>query len=304
MEALEGLMIQKLSMILVVSVLVACGGGGVSPEPVQPPDPPDPPIDPTYETIFSTANETSVLTAAGFVLPSGGTDAVNIAVPRISGSVKHDAGPLVLDDGVYVFNGAYVLNDPNDPNGGGTFEDSNGANFSLSEFQGGGYDYVLRFLGTYNVAGTDYASAGVGGIATETEFVPTDGVASYSGDAIGSGADSSGTFELTDGDMAVTINFGTGNVTLVADGFTDTGAPVDSITVLGATMDGNVFSGGGINLRLNGAFANGILGPNSVTKVEGGVYGWDPVNDIPDEVGGVVLRAGDDGYVNIYFAAD
>jgi hypothetical protein len=289
-----------LYFILAFFALASCGGGGAVDGTVAPVDP----FDPTYHTIQSTVSETSALTAAGFVLPAAGIDAVDILVPEVNGSVEHDNGSLLLNDGVYAFVGSYVLNDPLDPTGGGYFVDTNGAGFALFEFDGGGFDYVLRYLGNYQSAGIDYVAAGVGGIATEAEYIPSSSTATYNGIALGAGASSSGAFELADGTVQAQVNFGTGRVDLTANGFTASGSPVDEIRVTNATISGNVFSGGDIDLYLGAASANSILGSNETGTLRGGFYGWDATANVPDEVGGVLLQAGEDGYVNLYFAAD
>ena len=72
----------------------------------------------------------------------------------------------------------------------------------------------------------------------------------------------------------------------------------------GAVIDGASFGGGTISLMNGDASADGILGPNVQSQFGGSFYGYDDALQIPDELGGMLLKAGDDGFVALYFAAD
>lgn len=282
-------------------LLAGCGGGAV-------PDEPPPPLKPSvnaYETIYSEAPATSSLRGVGFGIPQTGQEANTIPLLEVAGSVRHDVGPLSLDDGQYDFTGTMRYVDPDDPEQGVYFSDGKGGVFFLSEFNGATFDYVMRYAGEYRIGSVTYSSEGVAGIVTAVSDMPAGGEASYSGVAFGSGATvSGGSFELLSGNAAATVNFLDGTVSLTADGFSDIGAPVDAVQVAGALIDGASFSGGTITLLSDGSSAEGILGDNIQSQFGGSFYGYDNVSSIPDELGGMLLKAGDDGYVALYFAAD
>ena len=284
--------------------LAGCGGGGASPED-PPPPPPPPPLANDYETIYSEAATSSNLHGVGFGIPQSGQEANAIPLLEVSGSVRHDVGPLSLDDGQYAFTGTMYHVDPDDPDQGVYFGDGNGGIYFLAAFDGATFEYVLRYTGEYRIGAETYSSEGVAGIVTTDSDVPSSGVANYSGIAFGSGATvSGGGFELLSGDAAAAVNFLDGTLSLTADGFSDIGAPVDEVQVAGALMDGASFSGGTISLMNNGSSADGILGAHTQSQFGGSFYGFDDTLEIPDELGGILLKAGDDGYVALYFAAD
>lgn len=279
--------------------LSGCGGGG------EPDLPPPPPPASEYETIYSAAAVTSDLSGVGFGIPQTGQEANTIPLLAVSGSVRHDVGPLSLDDGQYAFTGTMRYIDPDDPDQGVYFSDGNGGFYFLSAFDGGTFDYVLRYDGQYKIGAETYSSEGVAGIVTAESDVPSTGTADYTGVAFGSGATvSGGSFELLSGNAAVTVDFLGGTVSLTADGFSDIGAPVDELLVTGAVIDGVSFGGGTISLLNDGSSAEAILGANVQSQFGGSFFGYDDTLDIPDELGGIALKAGDDGYVALYFAAD
>ena len=279
--------------------LAGCGGGATTPD-----DPPPPPAN-DYKTIYSEAAATSNLRGVGFGIPQTGQEANEIPLLVVSGSVRHDVGPLSLDDGQYAFTGTMYDVDPDDPDQGVYFSDGNGGVFFLSAFDGATFDYVLRYYGEYQIGAETYSSEGVAGIVTADADVPSSGTADYSGVAFGSGATvSGGSFELLSGDAAATVNFLDGTLSLIADGFSDVGAPVDEVQVTGALIGGASFGGGTILLLNDGSSADDILGGNVQSQFGGSFYGYDDTLDIPDELGGMLLKAGDDGYIALYFAAD
>lgn len=279
--------------------LAGCGGGGTTPD-----DPP-PVLANDYETIYSEAATTSNLAGAGFGIPQTGQEANAISLLTVSGSVQHDAGPLSLDDGQYAFTGTMNYIDPDNPDQGVYFSDGNSGVFFLSAFDGATFDYVMRYSGEYQFGGTTHSAEGVIGIVTADGDMPTGGSANYTGVAFGSGATvSGGSFELLSGDASASVDFSAGMLSLIADGFSDIGAPVDEVQVTGATIDGASFGGGTVFLLNEGSSADGILGANIQSQVGGGFFGYDDAQGIPDELGGLLLKAGDDGYVVLYFAAD
>ncbi len=278
--------------------LAGCGGGA------SPDDPPPPPAN-EYETIHSEAATSSALRGVGLGIPQTGQEANEIPLLAVAGSVRHDVGPLSLDDGQYAFTGTMYYVDPDDPEQGVYFSDGNGGVFLLSTFDGASFDYVLRYNGEYRIGAVKHSAEGVIGIVTADADVPSGGTATYSGVAFGSGATvSGGSFELLSGSAAATADFGAGTLSLLADGFADIGAPVDEVRVTGAVIDGASFGGGTVSLLSDGASAEGILGPDVQSQFGGSFYGYDDVQDIPDEIGGLLLKAGDDGYVALSFAAD
>ena len=272
-------------------------------EPTPMPEDPTPTQD--YETIYSEAAATSNLRGVGFGIPQTGQEANEIPLLTVSGSVQHDVGRLSLDDGQYAFTGTMYYVDPGDPDQGVYFSDGNGGVYFLSAFDGATFDYVLRYNCEYRIGAATYSSEGVAGIVTANADVPSAGAAVYSGVAFGSGATvSGGSFELLSGDAAATVDFDGGTLSLLADGFADIGAPVDEVRVTGAVIDGASFGGGAVSLLNDGASAEAILGTNVQSQFGGSFYGYDGTLDIPDELGGILLKAGDDGYVALYFAAD
>ncbi len=277
--------------------LAGCGGGATLEEPPPPAN--------DYETIYSEAAATSNLRGIGLGIPQTGQEANTIPLLVVSGSVRHDVGPLSLDDGLYAFTGTMHYVDPDDPDQGVYFSDGNGGVIFLSEFDGGTFEYVLRYNGEYRIGPDTYSSEGVYGIVTAADDVPSSGIANYSGVAFGSGATvSGGSFELLSGTATATVNFLDKTLSLIADGFSDVGAPVDEVRVAGAVIDGASFGGGTISLMNGDASADGILGPNVQSQFGGSFYGYDDALQIPDELGGMLLKAGDDGFVALYFAAD
>lgn len=279
--------------------LVACGGGGATPD-----DPPPPPAS-EYETIRSEAATSSNLRGVGLGIPRTGQEANEIPLLTVTGSVQHDVGPLSLDDSQYAFTGTMYYVDPDDPEQGVYFSDGNGGVFFLSAFDGATFDYVLRYNGEYRIGAVTHSAEGVIGIVTAEADVPSGGTANYTGVAVGTGATvSGGSFELLSGNAAASVDFDAGTLSLVADGFDNIGAPVDEVRVTGSVIDGASFSGGSVSLLNDGASADDILGPNIQSQFGGSFYGYDDTLNIPDEVGGLLLKAGDDGYVALYFAAD
>ena len=73
--------------------------------------------------------------------------------------------------------------------------------------------------------------------------------------------------------------------------------------VEGALIDGASF-GGTISLMNDGSSADGVLGANIQSQFGGSFYGYEDTVEVPDELGGIVLKAGDAGYVALDFAAD
>lgn len=281
--------------------LAGCGGGAT---PDDPPPPPPPPAG-EYETIYSEAATSSSLGGVGLGIPRTGQEANEIPLLTVGGSVRHDVGPLSLDDSQYAFTGTMYYVDPDDPEQGVYFSDGNGGVFLLSTFDGATFDYVLRYNGEYRIGSATHSAEGVIGIVTADGDMPSGGTATYAGVAVGSGATvSGGSFELLSGNAAALVDFDGGTLSLLADGFADIGAPVDEVRVTGAIIDGAIFGGGAASLWNDGASAEGILGANVQSQFGGGFYGYDDALDVPDEVGGLLLKAGDDGYVALYFAAD
>ncbi len=279
--------------------LAACGGGAAAPD-----DPPPPPAN-VYETIYSEAAATSILRGVGLGIPQTGQEANEIPLLTVTGSIRHDVGPLSLDDSKYAFTGTMHDVDPGDPGQGVYFSDGSGGVFILSTLDGASFDYVLRYNGEYRLGAVTHSAEGVIGIVMADADVPSGGAANYAGVAFGAGATvAGGSFELLSGNATAAVDFDAGTVSLLADGFADIGAPVDEVRVDGAVIDGASFGSGTISLLNDGVSAEAMLGPNIQSQFGGSFYGYDDVLDIPDELGGLLLKAGDDGYLALYFAAD
>ena len=279
--------------------LAGCGGGATLE------DPPPPPPANDYETIYSAAAATSNMRGIGLGILQTGQEANTIPLLVVSGSVRHDVGPLSLDDGQYAFAGTMHYVDLDDPDQRVRLSDGKGGVFFLSEFEGGTFKYVLRYNGEYRIGQDTYSSLGFSGIVTAADDVPSSGISDYSGVAFGSGATvACGSFELLSGTATATVNFLEKTLSLIAGGFSDVGAPVDDVRVAGALIDGASFGGGAISLMNGDASADGILRLNIQSQFGGSFYGYDDALQIPDELGGMLLKAGDDGFVAVYIAAD
>lgn len=259
--------------------LLGAGGGGASQ---------------SYQTLSSQAAVTSTL---------GGTAiANNSAIVTTSGTVQHDTGATTISDGTYTFV------DPDGFDQNGVMTDGVATLKTDQTSFSGTHEYVLLYDVTYPSGG----HTGVGGIVTQANDVPTGGTASYSGEAVAAYGDSTSSTSLDGGTAQVAVDFGAGQVDLTMTSFSasdgTTGAPVanpalDTIAVTGMNINGNAFSGGTISTTLGGTPVD-VVGHNSTSLAAGNFFGFDAANNIPDEVGGVLLQQGDTGILAGAFVAD
>ena len=257
---------------------------------------------PSYETLSSTAAVTSTL--GGVAIRSNGTSGA-LDVVTTSGTTTHNTGNTTITDGTY------SLTDADGFNGGNTLTDGTSTITTDTSALSGTYEYVTIYDQTYTSGGVTYDSRGVGGIITSASDVPTSGMATYTGDAQGQVVTATQGFDLANGTSTVSADFAAGTVDATMTGFTATDqatgnaatAPIDTISATGMTISGNGFSGGTVATTNGGAVVN-VTGANTTTTAQGAFFGYDSAASAPDEVGGLVLQQGDDGFVAGGFIAD
>ena len=284
-------MMIKLVCATSLGALTACGGGG-GPTVVE------------VETLSSTAEATSTL--GGAALQSNGTTGV-LAIVSSEGTLRHDTGATTLDDGTY------VLTDSNGLNGDDQLTDGTSVLSTSTSGFTGSYDFTRAYEQTYAVDGVSYDSTGVGGVVLPAGDMPTSGDATFTGEAVGTVNVAADGFDLSGGTSTVTAAFTSdgGTVDVVLNGFTSasqsgdetTTNPIDTISALGMTIDGNGFSGGTLTTSLAGEDVD-VLGTGATSAAAGNFFGYDEDTEQPPEVGGVVLMQGDDGLVTGAFIAN
>lgn len=256
-----------------------------------------------YETLASDAARTSDL--GGVAVKTRGSTSTSVTLSASSGSLTHNTGAFVLDDGTY------VLRDPDGASAGGLWTD--GASILVSTPANGfstNYDYVRVYNQSYVAGTTPVAVQGVVGIVTRASDMPAAGSAVYTGEAEGTYSNGTTLFDLDDGTSTVIANFSSGAVTVRMQDFrvksrrTGQSALIgfDGVQVTGATISGNSFTGGAISTRA-GSTPVAIIGSAQQSNVRGRFYGQDSAGD-PDEVGGIAYLRGADGSVTAIFVAD
>lgn len=250
---------------------------------------------PAYELIGSTADKTSVL--SGSALQANNSN-VTLKLTTIKGSLKHDSKATVVEDGTY------TLTDKNGPNK----KDIVGDGISALTYKGsftGNYNYANSFVQSYSVAGTNFDSIGIIGIATKSADMPTSDSATYKGEAEAVVVHSSGGFDLKSGISNVKADFGASKASITLNGFTSidqsTGkpgaAPIDEIKITDIAISGSGFSGGSFATSKNGTAVD-IVGANAKSQSISNFFGLNAKGDAPSEVGGHVLMEGKGGLVS------
>lgn len=162
----------------------------------------------------------------------------------------------------------------------------------------GTYDFVRPYQGAFPFGGAE----GFYGVGTALADMPTTGSATFAGEASGYAPNGIWVGAPT----TITANFGPSTGTLDLDANQTLGGVPVTITVTGATITGNAINGGTITATENGNPINvttgGILGP--VSNVDGYFYGYDTVNNTPDEIGIELGADGAEGYFDLTILAD
>jgi hypothetical protein len=252
--------------------LAACGGaGGVSNAPPRS-------TTGTYQTLTSTAAVTSTQGGAALRI---NTTQVTVETAPVSGTLTHNTGETVFTDGVL------SLTDPDGPNMQGELSD--GVNTVDLITAGPGFEYVQAFNAAYSQGGTSFQSAGVAGVVTASSDMPNRGAATYSGRAeVLTGGDYGNlNFNVNSTNTTVTADFAAGRVNVdMRDlvGNVVNGIQVDRIQINNMIVSGNQISGGTQTYTFGGT-PNAVF--SSGQTAQGAFFGSDPVNGVPDEVGGV-----------------
>ncbi|MEE9452859.1 MAG: hypothetical protein V3V13_00560 [Paracoccaceae bacterium] len=236
----------------------------------------------------STADVTSTLGGVSLQINdvSGATQLLNI-----TGSLKHDTKAMTVADGTYTLTG--ILS-------GNVLTDGSSV-LTITDELGSSYEYITVYEQHYSSGGTDYTVIGIGGIVTDTGDVPNSGIATYTGEAKGKILLGS-TDDLNNGTSTVVMNFNSALANVTLAGF-DGDHVLDTINVVGMSISGNSFSGGTITTEKNNAVVN-LTGAGTTSVAQGRFFGYDDINSIPDEVGGIILINGDSGTIFAGFAAD
>ena len=147
-------------------------------------------------------------------------------------------------------------------------------------------------------------------LGTSASHIPISGNANYTGEAVGLAvAGDAGLFELV-GVSSIAVDFGAGDIDVTLDGFTATDAnggattaPFDTVVITGMTIAGNTFTGGDLVTLLSGEQIT-VIGATASYGSEGAFFGWDDAGAIPDEVAGVSVTIGSDGFLLFSFVGD
>jgi hypothetical protein len=278
---------------IALSLLLACGGGNTTPTTTAS----------SYETLSSTATANSTLGGVA-IQTNNGTKALSAL--QVSGSLQHNTGATTINDGTY------SLTDPNGFDSNQVLTDGS-STLTSDGTQGfsGTYDYATAYTQTYTSGGQTYNVTGIGGIVTTASEIPTAGSATYLGEAIGTIVTATQGIDLNNGTSTVGVDFGTGKVDVIMNGFSAvdqatgnaTTAPIDTIQMTGMDISGNGFSGGTITTT-NGGAAEDLTGANTTATGLGSFFGYNGTDSIPDEVGGGTVIQGDDGVIVGGFIAD
>lgn len=253
--------------------LAACGGGGDST--------PRPPI---------TLNGTS------YAIPDGVLSQAELR--ETVGGAGEDIGTVVyVDDGVFEFLGDQSRRlDPFTTQ----YSDGEGAIAFVTEFPG--YEDTRVIRQEFEQNGVLYVSEGVlGRFTSDARMAIAAGSATYAGGATAlvrgeTGAGQS--FSLTNGDVAVAVDFSAGRVNTTLD-FRGTasavGAPVDLLRIDGMRIDGNRFSGGALSASKGGTGVSAYSASGADLSSAGIFAGWNDATGAvaggnrPAEVGGAFV---------------
>ncbi|MGV6839846.1 MAG: transferrin-binding protein-like solute binding protein [Planktomarina sp.] len=238
-------------------------------------------------------------------MTNGTTGALSAATS--TGALDQSTGTLTVSQGPYAF-----VSNANAYTPTGLISDSAGATLLANAGMGANYEYLVVYNGTFTDGGVNYDTVGVLGPVTATADVRTSGTATYSGSANLSVVTQNGFSRLyTDGTTSISVNFATSNADMTLNNFTITNrsgqatnsSEFDTLSINGMAISGSNMSGGTFAFTQSGQQVD-IVGTNTSETVHGTFYGYDEVNNIPDEVGGIVLVSGDTGQVTGVFVAD
>jgi hypothetical protein len=232
---------------------------------------------------------------------NGTSGARNITQTR--GALDHSDGKVTLIDGTYTFTAS-------DDDANGEFSDGAATARIDTTRLSDDYTYMRAYDLIYTASGVTYDTYGIYGIVTQASDMPIAGTANFIGEATGLVAAGTDGYDLTDGTSTVAVNFRTNAVTVTLSDFTSRnqttgaagGAPLDTITASGMTINGNRFTNGTITTRNNGSVAN-LTGDGTSTTAQGIFYGYDDNNAAPAETAGIILIEGDDGLIYGTFMA-
>jgi hypothetical protein len=262
----------KLVCATSIAALAACGGGS-GPRTAE------------VEPLASTENVTSTL--GGVALQSNGSTGV-LSVLTTEGTLMHESGAVTLNDGTYTLSDADGVDDD------GLFTDGTSTVSTESVAFTGDYDFTQAYEQTYTADGIAYDSTGITGVVIDARDMPSTGNATFTGEAIGSVNVAADGFDLTAGTSTLTATFSSdgGTIDLVMSDFTSTSQsgddtsvnPIDTISALGMTIDGNGFTGGTLTTALDGTDVD-IIGGSTTTAATGSFFGYNSDVAQPDEVG-------------------
>lgn len=248
-------------------ILTACGGGGAA----NAPQTQSPPPAGTYVSIDSRTGTSTALAGDGVYVSSAAP--ADVEATTISGTRQNST-----DDATLSIKGTDVRL-------------LSGIGDNL-----GSYEYV-NIVNVRTLTPPSVQYVGTVGAVTSTTDVPTQGMATYAGEATLSSTGGSD----EDGKVTVAANFGAGTVDTTVNSAGDPN--FDEINVSGMQISGNSFSGGTMVTSLNGASVD-VTGSNTDVISTGHFYGYDHSLNVPDEVGGVILAKGDDGAIAVIYRAD
>ncbi|WP_322890618.1 MULTISPECIES: hypothetical protein [unclassified Yoonia] len=273
-------------------MLTACVGGAT--------DPVNPEVPYPYSEAYSNGDTQDKL--SGVAVRSNGSNG-ELQIVTMSGTKDRSSRATLVSDGIY---------DLVDQDG---FDSAARITDGLSSISlrmsHANYTAVRNFNQTYAVDGVTFDSTGVLGIVTRPTDIPTEGLATYRGEAeviivtAYVGVSLQGQSKI----VASFADFGNVNVTMNSFAAIDmmtgtrTSAPVDTITISNMVISNNRFSGGTVATSQNGTSVF-LTGANTTTVSEGVFFGFDPALSGPDEVGGMILMQGDSGIVMGSFLAD
>jgi hypothetical protein len=253
--------------------LAGCGGGGT--------DTPRPPI---------------TLKGASYAIPNG--DLSESELRETEGGAGTDIGTVVyLDDGTFEFLGDQSRQlDPFTTE----YTDGEGSVAFVTALPG--YEDTRLVRQEFEQNGVLYISEGIiGRFTSDARMATTSGSATYFGGATALVRGESGAgqgFNLTNGDVAVAVDFGSGRVDTTLD-FRATpsavSAPVDAIRIDGMRIDGNRFSGGALTAFKGGSGVAAYSASGSDLSSSGVFAGWNDTTGAvaggnrPAEVGGAFV---------------
>lgn len=286
-----------------LTFLVGCGGGATTSDggggsvPVNQPS-----NNPNYVALAANSGGTSQISGAALSTNSSNG---NVTVGGFSGNLQHWNGNLTINNGIITFSADQDGFDPN-----GVTQGTDGKTLLVDDVLGAGYNYLTVFQIFGDASSGTQDLIGIMGVPTKPNHMPNAGSMTYDGSAqaiVVTQAD--GTVLLMDGDATLSVNFNSGQGTLVmsqfspqtAAGTTFSNSPVQSIQIVSMDVIGTALSGG--TLMINGNLPAGhILGENVQLDSQGQFFGLD--GNMPSEVGGVIHAQGSDGVLSAVYVAN